>query len=141
MSEGKKLDFTSLEKAVATLESALRTYIQSKDSLEQDKRDLMRDGVIQRFEYTFELSWKTMKRYLEMYGLEKVDKLSNRDFFRSCFETGLIRDPEIWFGFLSDRNQTSHIYDQEIAADVFDSANKFMVDAKYLVEQLQKRIK
>jgi nucleotidyltransferase substrate binding protein (TIGR01987 family) len=141
MSQKKKLDFSSLEKAVSTLELAVKTYLERKDSLDKTGGDLMRDGVIQRFEYTFELAWKTMKRYLEMYGLEKVDNLNNRDFFRSCFETGLIGDPEAWFGFLMDRNQTSHVYDQKIAGNVFESASRFISDAMFLVDQLKKRIK
>ena len=50
----------------------------------------MRDGVIQRFEYTFELSWKMIKRYLEIYSLEKPDGFTNTELFRMGFEQGLI---------------------------------------------------
>ena len=136
-----KLDYSSLEKAVSTLEVSLISYESGKDSMQPEQRDIMRDGVIQRFEYTFELAWKTIKRYLEMYGLEKVDKLNNRDLFRAGFENGLIEDASLWFDYLTDRNQTSHIYDPIVAAEVFNSAKGFLNDAKYLLAQLKERVK
>ena len=138
---GNKLDYSSLEKAVTTLETAVTSYKSITGPASPEERDLMRDGVIQRFEYTFELAWKTIKRYLEMYGLEKVDKLTSRDLFRSAFETGLIRDAASWFDYLTDRNQTSHAYDQKVAAEVFGSAEGFLNDARFLLAQLKERVK
>lgn len=140
MKSSQKLDYSSLEKAIHTLNEAIVTYNARKELVSVPESTLMRDGIIQRFEYTFELSWKTMKRYLEMYGIEQVDKLKNRDFFRSCHESGLIRDPQAWFDFLQDRNQTSHTYDQVVAVDVYDSAVRFIADAQYLLAQLRERI-
>jgi nucleotidyltransferase substrate binding protein (TIGR01987 family) len=136
-----KLDYSSLGKAVNTLEVAIHSFDSRKDAMEPEERDLMRDGVIQRFEYTFELAWKTIKRYLEMYGLEKVDTLNSRELFRVGFENGLIRDAARWFDYLTDRNQTSYIYNQDVAADVFASAEEFLTDAKYLLDQLKERIR
>ena len=136
-----KLDYSSLEKAVTTLEVAIHSFDSRKDSMKPEERDLMRDGVIQRFEYTFELAWKTIKRYIEMYGLEKADTLNNRELFRVGFENGLIRDAARWFDYLTDRNQTSHIYNPDVAADVFASAENFLTDARYLLDQLKERIK
>jgi nucleotidyltransferase substrate binding protein (TIGR01987 family) len=136
-----KLDYSSLEKAINTLETAINSFESRKALMETEERDLMRDGVIQRFEYTFELAWKTIKRYLEMYGLEKVDNLSNRDLFRLGFENGLIKDASPWFDYLADRSQTTHIYDQDVAADVFASAEKFLIDVQYLLDQLKERVR
>lgn len=136
-----KLDYSNLEKAITTLEKAVHSIESIKATSSPEERDLMRDGVIQRFEYTFELAWKTIKRYLEMYGLEKVDKLTGRDLFRAAFETGLIEDASAWFDYLADRNQTSHIYDDIIAAEVFDSAGRFLIDVRFLLAQLQERVK
>lgn len=136
-----KLDYSSLEKAVATLEMALHSFETITVTLLPEERDLMRDGVIQHFEYTFELAWKTIKRYLEMYGLERVDKLTARDLFRVAFETGLIGDASAWFDYLADRNQTSHIYDEIVAREVFDSAGCFLIDVRFLLIQLKERVK
>jgi nucleotidyltransferase substrate binding protein (TIGR01987 family) len=138
---GGKLDYSSLEKAIATLEISIVSYESVGESMESQQRDIMRDGVIQRFEYTFELAWKTIKRYLEMYGLEKVDKLNNRDLFRAGFENGLIDDVSSWFDYLTDRNQTAQVYDQKVASEVFCSAKAFLKDAKYLLVQLMSRVK
>jgi nucleotidyltransferase substrate binding protein (TIGR01987 family) len=137
----KTLDISSLEKAVASLETAVKSYESNKGSLPLQERDLLRDGTIQRFEYTFELCWKMIKRYLEMYGLEKIDKTTNRELFRIANENGLLRDVESWFGYLDDRNQTSHIYDQEIAEDVFSSIEGFLRNAQFVLDQLRNRIK
>ena len=98
---------------------------------------VLRDGVIQRFEFTFELSWKMLKRYLEEFGLEKVDGLNNRDLFRVGFEQGLLDDPEAWFHYLKMRNQSSHIYDAGKAAAVFASARQFQQAAQELLNRLE----
>ncbi len=141
MGDEKKPDFSSLEKAVKSMVLALETYEKLNNTVSTAEIELLRDGVICRFEYTFELSWKTMKRFLEMYGMEQVDRLKNRDFFRVCFEAGLIRNPNAWFDFMLDRNQTSHVYDTKIAGDVYSSANSFIGEARYLLEQLRDRTK
>lgn len=136
-----KLDYSSLEKAVTTLATAVNTFVAAqRDSLGKVDRDIMRDGIIQRFDYTFELAWKMIKRYLEMFGLEKADALNNRELFRVGFENGLIKDTKAWFDYLTDRNQTSHICDEDIASDVFASANKFLPDVQYLLSKLKERI-
>ena len=98
---------------------------------------VLRDGVIQRFEFTFELSWKMLKRYLEEFGLEKVDSLNNRDLFRVGFEQGLLDAPAAWFHYLKMRNQTSHIYDADKAAAVFASARDFQQAAQDLLNRLE----
>lgn len=100
----------------------------------------MRDGVIQRFEYTFELSWKTLKRFLEEYSLEKPDSFTNKELFRVGFEKGLIRDPESWFAYMKNRNLTNHIYEATIAKQVYESAKSFLHDAQYLLHRLQDKI-
>lgn len=135
-----KLDYSSLEKAVSTLSIALKSYEANSNSLSPADRDIMRDGVIHRFEYTFELAWKTIKRYLEIYGLEKADTLTNRDLFRIGAEQGLIEDPSSWFNYMIDRNRTSHVYDVAVANDVFRTAVSFLKDAAYLLDQLKKSV-
>jgi nucleotidyltransferase substrate binding protein (TIGR01987 family) len=137
----QRLDYSSLEKAIATLKIAIDSYNAMKGSIGPQERDVMRDGVIQRFEYTFELAWKTIRRYLEIYGLEKADTLNNRELFRAGSENGLIKDAATWFDYLADRNQTSHIYDPDVAADVFSSAEAFLADAGYLLLRLKERVK
>ncbi len=82
------LDLRSLKKAVEALKIAFEIYDQNPLAEYLPEKVVLRDGVIQRFEFTFELSWKMLKRYLEEFGLEKVDGLNNRDLFRVGFEQG-----------------------------------------------------
>lgn len=138
--EGEMLDLSSLKKALEALRLAFEIYDQSELPDCAPEKIVLRDGVIQRFEFTFELSWKMLKRYLEEYGLEKVDGLNNRELFRIGFEQGLLVDPKVWFHYLKMRNQTSHVYDEGKADMVFTSARNFMQDAQSLMERLVKKI-
>ena len=133
------LDFGNMEKAVSALHNALQVYDGSPLAEDAVEKVVIRDGVIQRFEFTFELSWKMLKRYLEEYGLEKVDTLSNRDLFRVGHEQGMIRDPGQWFHYLKMRNQTSHAYDDKIASEVFLAAREFLNDARNLLARLKEK--
>ena len=67
------LNLRSLKKALESLRVAYEIYDQKLQPEFEQEKIVLRDGVIQRFEFSFELSWKTLKRYLEEYGLEKVD--------------------------------------------------------------------
>ena len=133
------LDLTSFEDAVASLEAALDTYRKCESPDGFIEKELMRDGVIQRFEYTFELSWKMLKRYLEQYSLEKPDGFTNKQLFRVGYEQGMLREAEAWMEFLRSRNLTTHTYDKATAQEVYDSAKKFIADAQYLLERLKEK--
>lgn len=133
------LDLNSLEKAVAALQSAIRIYDENPLAEDAPEKILLRDGVIQRFEFTFELSWKMLKRYLEQYGLERIDTLNNRDLFRVGCEQGLLRDASPWFHYLKMRNQTSHVYDDAKAREVFCAARDFLPDVQALLAQLKEK--
>jgi nucleotidyltransferase substrate binding protein (TIGR01987 family) len=86
------------------------------ESVENAEDELDRDGVIKRFEFTFELFWKTIKALLVYEGFECAGP-------RSCIKEGARRgfltDGEIILDMLEDRNKTSHIYDETTAQDIF----------------------
>lgn len=83
-----------------------------------------RDGLVQRFEFTHELSWKLMKAYAEYQGYDGIG--GSRDATRKAFEMGLISDGQSWMDMIKSRNETSHNYDGSMADDVVDSIiNKF----------------
>lgn len=98
-----------LGKASQRLKEAL-----AKDSFE----DLEKDGVIQRFEFTFELAWKTLKNYLEDQGVIEVSFPKN--VLRKAFQDNLIEDGDLWLQMLEDRNLLSHVYEQTVSDRVFD---------------------
>ena len=135
--EPRLLDLSPLGRALDSLELALHLHSASVGGA--DEVDLLRDGVIQRFEYGFELAWKLLRRFLELYGLERLDQLTNRDLFRLGFEQGLLADADAWMIFLQHRNLTSHIYDEATALRVFASARPFLEAARSLLRQMQER--
>lgn len=81
--------------------------------------DFERDGLVQRFEFTHELSWKLMKAYAEYQGYDGIG--GSRDATRKAFEMNLIPDGQIWMDMIKSRNDISHNYDDEIATDVVDN--------------------
>jgi nucleotidyltransferase substrate binding protein (TIGR01987 family) len=84
----------------------------------QIEDDIVYDGVIQRFEFTFELSWKLMKMFLEYTGITEIK--SPRTTIREAFSYGLIEDGEQWIDMMVDRNKTSHLYDEEEAKLIYE---------------------
>jgi nucleotidyltransferase substrate binding protein (TIGR01987 family) len=77
---------------------------------------LEKQGLIKAFEYTFELGWKTLQDYLQFIGIKDV--VGPRPVLTESFKLGLISEGEKWFELLEDRNQTSHIYNKNIADEI-----------------------
>jgi nucleotidyltransferase substrate binding protein (TIGR01987 family) len=130
-----RLDFTSLEKALASLSRA----IQRSQATPQD--DELRDAVIQRFEYSYELCWKMLKRQLELESPTPalIDGMSFRDLLREAAQVGMLQDVERWMDYREMRNITSHAYDDVKARNVYDAAIEFYDDARALLEALKAR--
>lgn len=74
--------------------------------------ELERAGIIQFFEMTFELAWKVLKDYLESEGYTVK---SPRETVKQAFQIGLIDNGHVWIDALSNRNLTTHTYDEELA--------------------------
>lgn len=97
------------------------------------------DGVIQRFEFTFELSWKLMKIYLEYTGISEMK--SPRAVIREAFSYGLIEDGEQWIDMMVDRNKTSHLYDEDEAKLIYDKVKEYYnIILSKLAERMEKEI-
>ena len=126
-----------LQKAVVSLETAIAT----KEPIEVLALEMRRDSIIQRFEYTYELCWKMMKRSIENMGgrSETDDLFSKKDLYRRAKEAGLITDADKWFYFHEKRNETSHIYDEVKAQGVYAAAVEFAVHARQLLSILEKK--
>lgn len=74
--------------------------------------DLEKEGIVQRFEYTFELAWKTLKDYLVFTGIV-LEQITPRHVIRQAFSAGLIPDGQGWIDMLEQRNLLSHRYDRQ----------------------------
>ena len=92
------------------------------EAIKTAKTDLEIDGTIQRFEFSFELFWKTLKLVLKYYGVECNNP---RTCIKEAFRNGLIDDDEIFLDMLEDRNLTSNIYDKQTANEIFERIKKF----------------
>ncbi len=100
--------------------------------------DIEKAGLIQFFENTFELSWKLMKDYLESVGFEPK---SPRDTIKTAFQSGLIDDGHVWLSALTDRNLTTHTYDEQFANKMVDEIiGIYYIEMKKLYEKLLKEL-
>ena len=136
------LNFSPLKKALNSLSEAIASTTDEAfmASLNKAQQRTMRAGVIQNFKFTYELSWKTLRRQLKVEeGDEAVSILSRKDLYRLAAQKKLLDDPEVWFLFHQSRNQTSHTYDEEVAEDVYAVTLKFLPVAEALLAQLEAR--
>ena len=109
-----------------------------REAVAQPESDIVRDAVIQRFEFTFELVWKSMKLYLERQGL---DAGGPRSTLKKAFTEGLISSPEeadIWLRMLEDRNLASHAYDEALAKRIYRHVTQ---DYVKLLEQMTDKVR
>jgi len=92
--------------------------------------DIKRDSTIQRFEFCYEMAWKTLKAFLEWEGTITT---SPRETLRSAFSSGLLgSEVQLWERMLADRNVTSHTYNESVAQRIADNISA--VYHKVLVE-------
>lgn len=130
------LDITALQRAFHRFEEGLT----ERDHRPQD--DLVRDGVIQRFEYTYELTAKTLRRFLELTssGGATIDALSFPSLIRTASEQGLLASGwDVWEEFRKARSLTSHTYNETAALDVIRSLPRFHAEIAFLLRQLTER--
>lgn len=104
-----KQRFQNFDKAFKRLADAILIIRKDPDNV------LLQAGLIQTYEFTFELAWKTLKDYLEMEGFTVP---SPRATLRPAFQCGYIQQGDVWLKALNDRNLTAHTYDDEIAKEV-----------------------
>ncbi|MDP4529189.1 nucleotidyltransferase substrate binding protein [Alkalimonas delamerensis] len=131
------LDIQPLLNAIERLHEGLQRY-------QQDIRDIqIRDGLVQRFEFTYEISHKTLKRYLEFSSPspEQFDQMPFADLIRTANEQGLLQgDWPTWRTYRDMRAKTSHTYDEDIALQVVAGIPDFLAEARFLATQLQQRL-
>ena len=116
-----------LKKATSKLEEALK----------EKETELVIDGILHRFEFTFELAWKTMKDYLEYEGI--IAKTgSPREVIKEAFSSGLIENGEDWIDMMLARNSLSHLYDEETSRKIYDDIkNIYFKEIKNLIVKLE----
>ena len=136
------LDFSPLGNAVGQLEKALCYANSDMAKADSGLREQLRNSVIQCFEFTYELSHKMLKRYLEETAAspEEIDLSTFQNLIRLGNEKGLLRsDWTHWRAYRQARTDSSHTYDEDKAESVFEVAQDFLDEARYLFGELAKR--
>lgn len=135
------LDLTSLRKAVTALEAAATraendTFMASMDEI---ARNIVRSGVVRYFEFTYELCWKFIRRWIKANSPQSGadHPRTRKDLFRLAARHGLIADPLPWFEYGEARNLTSRMYNEETASAVFETALKFAPGARDFLTRLE----
>lgn len=131
-----RLDIDPLRRAIEQLERGLA------EASTHPANELMRDGVIQRFEYTYELTWKMLKRYLEASSADAaaIDTMSFPDLIRTGSEQKLLRSGwNVWQDYRRARGTSSHTYDVARAREVFAIVPEFVLEARALLLELENR--
>ncbi|NPA54442.1 MAG: nucleotidyltransferase [Aquificae bacterium] len=124
----------SLEDRVAELEKCLKKF---EEVLNIEKNDIVRDSAIKRFELCFELSWKTLKDFLNKEGLFCR---SPRSCVKEAFSIGLIENEEVWLDILEDRNLSIHTYNEELAEELYFRLKNHFVAMSNLLKEIKKRL-
>lgn len=107
-----------------------------KEAVKQGDSDIIIDGILHRFEFTFELAWKTVKDYLEYLGI--TNKIgSPREIIQTGYKQGIIEDGESWIKMMLSRNSLSHIYDEKTSREIYEYIVSEYID---LFENLKKKL-
>lgn len=133
----KTLDLTSFEKAIDSLIDVINVYNSDKSNT------YMRDSMIQRFEYTYSLALKMIKRYFAQsaFEIENIDGMTFNEMIRTANRMELLQSNlEQWNKYREKRNMTSHTYDENIAQDVVSVIPMFKDDAEFLLKRLKENL-
>ena len=128
------LDFTALENTINRLGEVLKRYEREKTD------DVVRDSVIQRFEFTYSIALKTLRKYFieRAFVIDDVNNLSFNEMIRIASKLNLIKsDLEKWTQYRTMRNLTSHTYDEEIALKVVGIVPDFYEEISFLLTKMK----
>jgi nucleotidyltransferase substrate binding protein (TIGR01987 family) len=133
-----KLDATSFSNSVQRLREGLARCAR------EPADEQLRDGLVQRFEFTYELSHKMLRRYLKETGASpgEFERMPFADLIRTGNRQGLLRaDWPAWGRFREMRSRISHIYDAQAALAVVAAIPEFLEEAEHLCGELERRLK
>jgi nucleotidyltransferase substrate binding protein (TIGR01987 family) len=138
-----KLDLSALRNAIVSLQEGIGVVSDEHwfNAQSEAVQNTLVAGVIQNFEFVYELSIKMIRRQIEREAASptEADYSDFRDLLRTAAEKGLIADVEAWFDYRKMRNITAHTYDHEKAKRVYDGTLTFIGDARALLETLDAR--
>jgi len=105
------------------------------EALKEKGYSLCLDGTIKRFEFTFEMGWKALRKFLFYEG---TDCTSARDCIKKAYQSGFVKEEKIWLNILDDRNAVTHIYDEKAAAKIYKRFKETYLEEFKKLEKLLK---
>lgn len=133
------LDYSSFGSAINQLEKSIRFATSEPAQQDPELFEQLRNSVIQCFEFTYEISWKMLKRYLEAVAAnpEEIDVSTFQHLIRLGNEKGLLRSDWLrWKIYRQARTDSSHTYDSSKAEAVYALASDFLEEARFLYQRL-----
>jgi nucleotidyltransferase substrate binding protein (TIGR01987 family) len=130
-----KINIEIIEIKLEDLEKSLRRF---EEVLKEPKTTIVRDSVIQRFKFTFELFWKVLKKILLYEGEETT---TPRDTLSKAYMYHLIKDEGVWISMMLARNKTSHMYNEKEADSIYTQIQSYYPEMNLVFLELQERIK
>ncbi len=119
------------------LKSFEKALLQLGDALEESESPIVRDACLQRFEFSYELLWKTLKIFLEeIHGVRAV---SPRQVFKEAFALSIIDEELTFVEMIESRNTLSHTYNEEQAAKIYVKCADYLKAMKNVLAQLNKQ--
>lgn len=119
----------NLTRALSRLEQAIKTPVGEQDSL-------LIDGTIQRFEFCIELFWKMLRRALLENGIETG---TPREAIQKAYQAKWLNDEKLWIRMLQDRNRTSHVYEEEVAQEIFRRVPEYYEVMNKALAEIQRK--
>lgn len=127
-----------LKKANLLLGDLHKAMLRLDEALRQPENEFVRDAAIQRFEFCFELAWKSIQASARLEG---QDCASPRTAFSTAWRNGWIADEAAWLDMLEERNKTSHTYREAMAKEVFDNLPRHLPNLTQLHQALVTRVR
>jgi len=124
-----KQRFMNFEKALAQLKLGITNYSDTSE-------DIIKEGIVQRFEFTHELAWKVLKDYLEFEGFTNIT--GSRTATREAFNKNLLENGEVWMEMIESRNNTVHTYQESILKEEYEKIIKQYLPALIAFEEKMK---
>jgi nucleotidyltransferase substrate binding protein (TIGR01987 family) len=129
---------SKLENKLSNFGKALLRLKEAALEFENNKtNDVIRDGVIQRFEFTYELAWKATKEYLEDIGI--TDRNSPKSVIKEAYEQKIIVHEQNWLLMLNDRKLTTHVYNEQMAQEIIGRiTHNYLNEFEQLLQALRR---
>ncbi len=133
----RELDISKLALCLKALEECYSEYTKNNDSR---MKEFLEDACVKRFEFSLEISWKTMKRFLKLEYSKNDTELTMNNIFRFMEHYGFVKSWTRWRTYYTERNNTAHEYDQKKARSLLAHTQDLISDMEYLYDKLSKVI-